>query len=57
MGISHDKTALSLKEIYSNITDKKGAMFFTKYFGKTDLSAPGRYSKDSLHTTCFVPKN
>jgi hypothetical protein len=56
MGISHDKTSLSLKEIYSNITDKKGAAFFTKYFGKADLSAPGKIFEGLFTYNLLRPK-
>lgn len=56
IGISDVKIALSLKEIFSNISVAKGPAFFTKHFGKTDLSAPGKILERLFAHNLLRPK-
>ncbi len=56
MGISNVKINLSLTEVFSNINVAKGPVFFAKYFGKTDLSAPGKIFEGLFAYNLLRPK-
>jgi hypothetical protein len=59
IGISKDKTSLTLNEIYANITVAKGAAFFTQHFSKTDatdLATRGKILDRLLQLNLLRPK-
>jgi len=56
IGISDTKIRLSLEEIYSNISSAKGPVFFTKHFGKTDLTSPGKILEGLFAYNLLRPK-